>query len=361
MRFLRYGGMILMTLALCTCGVFADVRPPNTHETQQIATFTSVLNVGLVTESDSLVWRQSNEVLDANENYFVNTPEFVGEGGNFNYEGDPGGDLDPSLFVPAVPPGSGMWNVPYPDLPVFFEGYLPSPEPPLNMNEVQMVSSMRENTIADQGVISYTKQSTIDTDWKPANMFNVEQQKLVNFIGSDTGRIVSEESALLDAAGKAVTTVGRSLATCPFANSKMDECVPAFCNIVEIGSSINMKEVQFSTDFESRTIAQLAIDTGTPMEEGATVQIPLPVLDGPPAELNYGIRVTGIGGITPAIGSADAYVRSRILEGNDLCPSCAGLGIDISYNEKTNARGYVELFQKDIHYDSGIHYTDCGA
>lgn len=361
MKILRYGGILFMALALCTCGVFADVRPPNTPETQQIATFTSLQNVGLVTELDSLVWRQSNEVLDANENYFVNTPEFVGEGGNFNYDGDPEGDLDPSLFVPADPPGSGMWNVPYPDLPVFFEGYFPSPEPPLNMNEVQMVNSVRENTLADQGITSYTKQSSLDTDWQTSNIFNVEQQKLVSFIGSDTGSIVSEESALIDAAGNTMTTVGQSLGRCPFANERFGNCVPPFCNIVEMGSSLNMKEVQFSTDLESRTIAPLAIGSGSPSGDAPTVQVNLPVIDGPPTELNYGIRITGVTMASPAVGNAEAYIKTHIMDGSETCPNLPGLGADITYNERTTARGQMNLFSKDMNYYSGLQCLDCGA
>lgn len=339
--------MVVVVFCVCAGTVLADIRPPDTEETQRIYTFTSIQNIGLVTENDALVWRQSNEILDANIAEVPHGPEYVGPG-NGDY-----------IFNAAteefeyVGPGNGDWTIYY----VTIQGY----EPPLQNSEVQMVSSTRETTMADQGLTAYTKQCSVDTNWKAENQFNVEQQKTVSFTGYDTGRIASEESALVDASGRSMTTLGKSIGLCPFTNSELRNCFPPFCNIVETGSSLDMREVTFSTDLESRTIAALAVNTGSPAGQGATAQTALPVIDGPPTELNYGIRLDGAGQNGAATGSVAAHMSVRILDGSGGCPTLPGLGADIVYNERTTATGIIDLFQKDMHYESGIRCLSCGA
>ncbi len=332
---LRYYAILLMVCLLLTGGVLADVRPPNTPETQQIATFTSLHNVGLVTESDSIVWRQSNEVLDANVQAVPSDFQEVEMG-----EGDYIFNFDTGEFE-YVGPGNGDY--------ILIVDITQSPEPPLDTEEVQMVLSTREQTLADQGVTTYTKQSSIDTTWKTANMFNVQQQKIVSFIGSDSGRIISEESALVDAAGNSISTPDGLGYVCPFARAMMDECTPRFCNIVEMGSRLDMSEVQFTTEIDARTLANS--DPSTQGDQGSEI---VPIIDGPPTELGYGIRVTGVGQDSAAVGSAEAYMNAHIMEGRRACPFPS---VDIVYNERTTATGFVGLFQKNMHYESGIRRT----
>ncbi|MCU0633048.1 MAG: hypothetical protein MUC66_08785 [Methanolinea sp.] len=306
-----------------------------------ISTLTSVHLTGTFTESDSLVWRQSNEALDYNLAYPINWPIYVGPG-----NGDWRWDEQAGEFI--YDPGNGEYILPFPNYPVFAEVVIHEPEPPLAINEVQMTSSTRETTMADHGRTVYTKQSSVDTDWKTANMYNVEQQKIVGFSGTETGRITSEESTLVDTVGMTMTTLEGEVWQCPLC-AYTGECLPPFCNIVEMGSSLDMREVQFTTRIESRSIADVAVD------EEPNIRITLPIVDGPPTELNYEIGVNGITPVSPARGSVAAYIRVHAIEGSDQCATpCGGPRLDLIYQEKTTASGDVQIFQKNMYYESGI-------
>jgi hypothetical protein len=345
MKFFRLSILLVLVFIILFPGVSADIRPPNTAETQSISTLTSVDCIGTFTESDSLVWRQSNEALDKNIYYDLNMPIFQ-EGGDW--------DLDPvkEEFV-YVGLGNGNFILPYPAYPPLAEVPLDESEPPLFCNEVQITSSTRETTMADNGRTAYTKRSTVDTDWKTANMYNVEQEKIVGFSGLETGRIISEESALVDAVGMSMTTLEDLVWQCPL-HQDVGGCIPPFCNIVEMGSSLDMKEVQFATSIQSRTIADIAVDGNVEAGE-VNIRIDLPVIDGPPTELNYGIAVNGINSVSPARGSVAAYIRAHAMEGTEQCPTpYGGPRLDLVYQEKTSASGNVQLFHKNMYYRSGI-------
>lgn len=345
MKIPQLGILCVLALIVIATGVSADIRPPNTAETQSISTLTSVDCIGTFTESDSLVWRQSNEALDKNIYYDLNMPIFQ-EGGDW--------DLDPvnEEFV-YVGPGNGNFILPYPTYPPLAEVPIDEPEPPLAINEVQITSSTHETTMANQGRTAYTKRSSVDTNWKTANMYNVEQEKMVGFSGSETGRIISEESALVDAVGMTMTTLEDRVWGCPLC-SRSQECLPPFCNVVEMGSSLDMREVQYATSIQSRTIADIAVD-GDITGDGVNIRIDLPVVDGPPTELNYEIEAGGISPGIPARGSVAAYINAHVMDGIIDCPSpCGGPGIDLVYKEKTTASGAVQVFQKNMYYKSGI-------
>lgn len=341
MIYVKWTALLVLLSVFCITGVLADIRPPNTAETQLISTLTSVHLTGTFTESDSLVWRQSNEALDMNLALVNNNPFFVGQGnGDWRFEGEE--------FI--FDPGNGDYSLPYPDLPPFVDLFLQEPEPPLALDEVQITSSTRETTLADHGRTAYTKRSTVDTNWKTANMYNVEQEKMVGFSGTDTGRITSEESALIDSVGMTISVEEKDLWRCPL-HGYTQGCLPPFCNIVEMGSSLDMKEVQFTTSLKSRTIAETA-DEG---DEGGDIWKTMPVIDGPPTELAYAIGVNGITPVTPARGSVAAYIRAHAMEGSDQCPTpCGGQRLDLVYQERTTAAGNIETFQKSMYYKSGI-------
>ncbi|MCQ8894318.1 MAG: hypothetical protein NQU46_06775 [Methanolinea sp.] len=186
-------------------------------------------------------------------------------------------------------------------------------------------------------------------------MFNVEQRKAVGFAGTATGRIVSDESALIDGAGATIQTAGRQLGSCPFLNDCIGNCVPPFCTIVEMGSMLDMKEVQFASEVKSRTIAKVAIESGESSSDEPAAQVAFPVIDGPPTTLVYGIRVTGPGQAPAAVGDVMAYMNVHAQDGSPGCPgSSLAKGIDLVYKEKTTAGGYVSLFEKKMQYESGI-------
>ena len=277
---LRIIYLILVTFCLLgLCGpATADVLTPNVPETQGFSVQTQMDLTGTASHTESVTWRMSSEVLDANEDMGLNQAEFVGTGGDWN--------LTAEEWVYS--PGTGQYiSTPYPDLaPGTFFAFT-TPEPPLNpAGEVQMSDAYRENTIAAQGVIIYTKSTDIETGYQPENLQNIEATRILTFQGSELGRAVSEEEITLDTVGTATILRGFDPYDCPFAHA-LGNCFPPFCNIVRSGSSIDMTRTSLSSSLGARTVGEY---TYGPDEKWP----PLPRVDTAPVELDYRLSVTGI-------------------------------------------------------------------
>jgi hypothetical protein len=206
-------------------------------------------------------------------------------------------------------------------------------------------SSYTENTIADQGLITYTKGITTDTAGMAAeNQYNVVTDKVVEFIGSETGRMISDESTLLDGAGTSFSN--SAIMLCPFA-SGTSTYNPPFCNIVEEGSSVDLTIGSLTTGTSERHIMPNAghyIDGWDFPTSDAGV------------ELNYNIKLTGFGEI-PAVGSAAASMNVHIQEARSLMSmrdTGADKAEDLVYSESSTATGEITLFQKVMNYKSQI-------
>ena len=280
MRRIGYVVIAMAMLIAITGLVMADPGVPQTPETQGFATLTSVQAVGTVTETDSLVWQLTNESALAK-----------------NSDG-------------------------------------------LEIDQVQYVSSYTENTIADQGLVSYAKTMAVDTAHKVGNQYNVKADKIVEFVGLDTGRMISDESLLLDGVGMELSTADVML--CPFASTAYPS-IPQFCNIIEVGSSADVTIASLTTSADERHVMATA---------------------DPDVEVDYSTKMTGFGDI-PAMGSATAYINVHIQEGR------VGHGItaiqgpplgymydpkaeDLVYSEVSTASGEISLFDKVISYQSGM-------
>ncbi len=274
--------VIGMAMLIAITGlVMADPGVPQTPETQGFATLTSVQAVGTVTETDSLVWQLTNKA---------------------------------SLAPPL----------------------------PLEYDQVQYVSSYSENTIADQGLVSYAKTMAVDTANKVGNQYNIRADKIVEFVGLDTGRMISDESLLLDGVGMELSTADIML--CPFA-STVYPSIPQFCNIIEVGSSADVTIASLTTSADERHVMATA---------------------DPNVAVDYTTKMTGFGDI-PAMGSATAYINVHIQEGrqgyNARLNAIQGppLGYmydpkaeDLVYSEVSTASGEISLFEKVISYQSGM-------
>jgi len=247
--------------------VSADRAPNQTPETQGITTSTAIICTGTVTNTANMVWVTSSEAA--------------------------GGA-------------------------------------PLSAQEVQSTTSYSENTIASNGYVSYTKEFGVDTANKVANQNNVQSSRIIEFIasgdGNPMGRMISDESLMIDNVGLAASTSDYML--CPFGSSSSSS-IPAFCNIVEAGSSLDMTEVSVASQASSRTIA-------------ASADVPV--------ALSYHIKAQGFDGY-PAQGSISAYIKSHIQEGR-------GDGVekaeDLAFSETSTASGEVTLFDKLMEYNSGM-------
>ncbi len=226
------------------------------------------------------------------------------------------------------------------------------PAPPMIPESAIYSSTYSEHTIADQGLVSFAKTIKYDTAGIAAeNQYNLVSDRLTEFIGSETGRMTSEESLLLDGAATGEETEYSLI--CPFATQTEDDIIPTFCNIVEEGSSVDLTIGSLSTQSAERFIMLAAPDTNYGM---AWVY---PVSD-PGVEANYNIKVTGFGDI-PAAGTASAYMNVHDQEGRVIIETYPGREYedyqypkaeDLIYSERTTATGEISLFQKTMNYKS---------
>ena len=172
----------------------------------------------------------------------------------------------------------------------------------------------------------YTKGQSLDTANKVAGTNNFNTQKVVDFVGLDTGRMISSENMVLDGAGNGQDT--KTTYICPFA-SATSNTIPPFCNIIQVGSDVDVTLASLTTAADERHV----------MASGD-----------PGVAVGYNIKMTGFGDI-PAMGSATAYIDAHIQEarnGED------GKAEDVTYSETSTAAGDITLFQKAIDYQSGL-------
>jgi len=296
--------IIAVTIALCLLTGFAlaDSGVPQTPETQGFVTSTAMQAIGTATETDSLVWQITNN-------------------------GVIGGLTD---IPPLFPEVTAVYSMAY-----------------------------SEDTIADQGLVTYTKQGSVDTQGKVPDQSNVNMEKVVEFVGLDTGRMTSSEEQVLDGAGTPFFTEESFI--CPFASTEAT-LIPAFCNIVQEGSSVDLTLGSLSTIADTRFVTTLAhVGNQAPGWDR-------PISDNG-VEANYQVKLTGFGDI-PAMGSAGAYLNVHVQEGRalgSLAVAPAGDALeqdgllywdpkaeDLTYSEDSTAAGEITLFQKVMSYNSKL-------
>jgi hypothetical protein len=281
--------LAVIALVLCTFSAMADTGVPQVPETQGFVTSTAMSAIGTVTETDNIV--------NIIANFVENSP-------------------------------------------------LPYPLPKGTDSMVEYTSTYTEETIADQGLVTYTKGMTTDTSgMATSNLFNVQTEKVVEFIGADTSRMISAENSVLDGAG--LSFMDEDVMICPFAspNHNMN---PDFCNIVQEGSSVDLTLGSLTTSMDQRYIMDVA------GQRGLIEDWDLPVSD-PGVESDYTIKLTGFGDI-PAMGSAEAYINVHVQEGRNYQTDFVYdvKAEDLVYSETTTASGDITLFQKVMGYDSKI-------
>ncbi len=303
---IRKGFFIVGVIAVifCTGVALADTGCPQVPETQGFVTSTAMSAIGTATETDRIVSIIAN---------------YAGPAGEF-----------------------------YPDATTL-------PYPLFYAENTEYTSTYTEETIADQGLITYTKGMTTDTAGMAAtNLYNVQTSKVVEFVGSETGRMVSDENSVLDGAG--TVFVDQDIFICPFLSS-IDNVSPAFCNIVQEGSSVDLTISLLATETAQRYIMKSAGFYSFP--GGEVFDYEQPVSD-PGVESNYGITLTGFGDVL-AMGSADAYIDVHVQEARlynqtnpENIPALNPKGEDLVYSETSTASGDISLFQKTMEYTSKI-------
>jgi len=203
---------------------------------------------------------------------------------------------------------------------------------PLDAGGRQATNVYTEFTEGKNGLTDYSKTFTADNGNKVLGTNNVESHRSIQFVADPTknGRMTSSEKIIMDVVGAAGGSTGDSM-LCPFGAGSSSE-FPAFCNIVQAGSSFDVTNINVVTDATLRDIQ-------------ATADFP--------AELFYGISAKGtvVNGILyPATGSITAFmdVHTQEARGDGTLPEG-----DFIYKEETSASGYITSFDKDMYYQDG--------
>jgi hypothetical protein len=279
-------GMMLAGIAL------ADSGEPAVQETQGFVTSTAMHVFGTATETDSIV-------TDINDGY-----------------------------------QNGGWD----------------PAPPMAPSSVIYSSSYSENTLADQGRVTYQKTVGFDTaGMAEPNQYNLVTARLVEFAGTGTGRMISDEQVTMDGASTGLDTITTLL--CPFATVDLDSIIPPFCNIVQEGSSADITTGSLATQTRERFIMVAVPDPEFGMAwpwESAR----------PGTEADYSLTLTGFGDV-PASGSVTAYINAHVQEGREIVLNGVEADYaswhypkseDLVYSESTTVTGEITLFSKDLNY-----------
>jgi len=298
MKTTYFAGAVIVAAAMLialTGFAMADIPVNQTPETKGITVTTNINAQGTVTASDSLTWQQSSDALDA-----------------------------PPLKGASINPAD----------PVALTG---------GAGEVQYTAGYTENTLAVQGVTSYTKTTAIDTANKIADKSNIATNKIVTFIAAnEQGRMTSSEDILVDGAGNTTTSGDKIL--CPF-GTQPSGFFPPFCNIVQTGSKVDVSLASVSTSASERFVA-------------ATADVPVTQA--------YSISLKGVTsseGTADAIGSASAYMNAHLQDGRMTPANATGTTVtgwnavkaeDVSYSNSVSASGVIKAFSQAYTYTSGI-------
>jgi hypothetical protein len=298
---------LLIFFMIAVGPVAADPLVPAVNETMGIQAGTSINVDGLMSETNEMIWEITNGALD-------NT---------LNVPGPLIGEFDGTYWI--------VYGNPVLDI---FPGK--------SAGEVQYTTAYTESTMADVGTVDYTKQLAVDTANAAPGQPNIDATRIIEFTSGEIGTLTSSEKLTLDGAGQFDFTADKFI--CPFASESSD-FIPAFCNIVETGSDLQITSGSLATNANERFVS-------------ATSDYPL--------SLDYSIKLTGVDG--PAIGSVSAYLTAHTQEGavNVLAkvPYPEGMGTtyfvtsnkvsDLQYDEHTTASGQIDLFNKIMHYESGV-------
>jgi len=202
--------------------------------------------------------------------------------------------------------------------------------------ERQAVNVYTEATDAKNGLnIEYSGTFNADTGNKVLGTYNLQTHRSIQY-ETDTskdGRMTSAEKIVMDVAGNFGNSDANFL--CPFAEGKSDY-TPAFCNIVQMGSNMDVTYVNVVTDSAKRDIQAIADF---------------------PVEAMYSINAKGVlvettQGLVqqPATGSISAFmdVHTQEARSNNDVPEA-----DFVYKETTAASGFINSFVKSMYYQDG--------
>jgi len=195
------------------------------------------------------------------------------------------------------------------------------------------VATYSEDTQSNgEGDIMYDKDTNLETKAALNGQFNIEGTKEIAFAGYNGAEITSTDNIFLDGTGNYSTT--RDNVICLFAEAS-SSTIPAFCNRVEMGSTFTAEYINAVTESNARFVLESA-DT--------------------PVEVNHDIRVDtygtpSTGAAIPSYGKVSAFAEGLIMEGRGTSNASFET---IEWSEESMVDGSIYLFDKNMHYESGV-------
>jgi hypothetical protein len=197
------------------------------------------------------------------------------------------------------------------------------------------------------GLMLYDKELDVETSDQITGQWNIEATKQIAFIGIDGAHVVSSDAIMVDGASNPYFT--RFVAVCPFAPA-VTTFTPTYCNRAEAGSTIDMTVANARTTTTDRFVMSIGSQ-------------PNPATGSGNVELNHDIRVAELVADVPSSGLATAYMDVLVQEArgytgennfNGNGHPYSTLMERIEFSEETSADGAITLFEKMMHYESGI-------
>ncbi|NYT16738.1 MAG: hypothetical protein GKC06_01850 [Methanomicrobiales archaeon] len=188
---------------------------------------------------------------------------------------------------------------------------------------------------SEYGYISYDKDLDVSTGNKLLGQYNVQAVKQITYLGIDASSILTTDYMMLDGAGADYGTVA-GLMICPF-GSPSD--APAFCNVVETGSSANLKVANMNTQMGERFITKTS---------------------DPGVQIYNNVAVGSYAADVPSKGSVSAFIQGSIKEGGQDGTGRRN-GIDagdlaetMTFKDSTSFAGDITSFAKSMSYTSKL-------
>jgi hypothetical protein len=190
---------------------------------------------------------------------------------------------------------------------------------------------------SEVGYISYDKDLDVTTGSRLLGQNNIAAVKQITYLGIDASSVLTTDYMMLDGAGD---DYGRldDLVVCPFAS---DSHAPSFCNVVETGSTANLKVANMATQMAERFI-MASSDPGV--------------------QVSNSVSVGAYDASLPSKGSVSAFIQGSIREGGPGAVETNDQGRDgigpeslaetMSFKDVTGFAGDISSFAKSMSYTS---------
>jgi len=178
---------------------------------------------------------------------------------------------------------------------------------------------------SEVGYVSYDKDLEVSTANKLLGQYNIQAVKQITYLGLDASSIVSTDYMMLDGAGERYGDI-EDLVICPFG---AENRAPAFCNVVETGSSVNLRVANMNTQLGERFIEKSS-DAGVMVYNNVGVG-------------SYAAEV-------PSKGSVSAFIQGSIKEGGRT--NAEDLYETMTFKDMTGFSGDISSFAKSMSYTS---------